>query len=700
MRRYPLYAIACSLIPAVSAHPEGYNDCSLSAPRKPPGNIVDEGLLSSIAVSCDKTACSMTADTFKGFVLAVAPGSTILSYNGTGIRRSTSNADHCLTHVDRDTLSRVDFTLSALPATVHVTVVTAGNWAAHTHAYKTVFIPRDKGHAYIIGAGPGGLAAARYFHHINMTNYTVFERGPWPDDNFFNISISDTYLSRANSSLKYNVLNSSEYYNLGTGVGGTQNLNGAVYKPGTPEDLAASTKVSVDAARSAQTLAGTFVDHTDYNMTWACIDQSDCDSNHTASLNTQMARRSIAYDLPGSIKDRIRVNTAVERVHVSNTGVVTISFEYDDDIILTADDAVILAAGALASPVLLFGKDKEFTGHNHYYTTDFPTGEFPYAHQTFEYSETHEYNYADFDLDYSVFPPTPTSNWINISMEMEPIERETHQYNKAYSNPSASGIQSWHFAGTMPHTNFRVDGISSRQVYTGDAGALLTPFNCHTSMPAAAAGIMAAKSWMGLLEDDNTAVAAERRDTTPIYLFITAIFLVLLGVAFHRIEYTRRLHYIIMPLSIVLIWAAIILIQRNKEGTSAIKDTAHYDLGYVIASVMTFQGILGLLHLYAETLSTIACVKAIIAFIKGRHVHTRLGYLLLLLIIAQVWTARNALMMYFSKTTTDYIYFSIGTLYTVASLAFLAIVGYNFTVFPRTLLGASFADDGTKTLLL
>lgn len=687
MRRYPLYAIACSLIPAVSAYPSGYDDCSLSAPQKPPGNIVDEGLLSSIAVSCDKTACSMTADTFKGFVLAVAPGSTILSYNGTGIRQSKSNADHCLTHVDRDTLSRVDFTLSALPATVHVTVVTAGNWAAHTHAYKTVFIPRDKGHAYIIGAGPGGLAAARYFDHINMTNYTVFERGPWPDDNFFNRPIKKTYLANANSSLKYNVLNASEDYTLGTGVGGTQNLNGAVYKPGTPEDLAASTKVSVDAARSAQTLAGTFVDHTNYDMMWACIDQSECDSNHTASLNTQMARRSIAYNLSQSIKDRIRVNTAVERVHVSNTGVVTISFEDDDDIILSADDAVILAAGALASPVLLFGKDKKFTGHNHYFTLDFPTGEFPYAHQTFEYSETHEYNYADFDY--------PTSNWINISMEMEPIERETHQYNKGYNNPTASGIQSWHFAGTMPHTNFRVDGISSQQVYTGDAGALLTPFNCHTGMPAAAAGIMAAKSWMGLLEDDDTAVAAEKRDTTPIYLFIAAIFLVLLGVVFHQNETTRWLHYIIMPLSIVLIWAAIILIQRNKEGTSAIKDTAHYDLGYVIASVMTLQGIFGFLHRYghAETSSIIACVKAF-------HVHTGLGYLLLLLIIAQVWTARNALMMYFSKTTTDYIYFSIGTLYTVASLAFLAFVSYNFTVFPRTLLGASFADDGTNTLLL
>ena len=698
MRRYPLYAIACSLLSSVSAYPSGYNDCSLSAPRKPPGNTIDEGLLSSIAVSCEKTACSMTANTFKGFVLAVASGSTILSFNGTGIRRSKSNADHCLTHADRDTLSRVDFTLSALPATVHVTVVTAGNYLAHTHAYKTFHIPRDKGHAYIIGAGPGGLSAARYFDHINMTNYTVFERGPWPDDNFFNRPIKETYLDNANSSLKYNVLNASEDYTLGTGVGGTQNLNGAVYKPGTPEDLAASTKVSVDAARSAQTLAGTFVDHTNYDMMWACINQSECDSNHTASLNTKMARRSIAYNLPESIKDRIRVNTAVERVHVSNSGVVTISFEEDgdDDIILSANDAVILAAGALASPVLLFGKDKEFTGHNHYYEAGIVPGEFPYAHQTFEYSETHEYNYADFDLNISTY--SPTSNWINISMEMEPIERETHQYNKPYNAPSTestSKIQAWHFAGTMPHTNFRVDGISSQQVYTGDAGALLTPFNCHTSMPAAAAGIMAAKSWMGLLEDDGTAVGAQKRDTTPVYLFIFAIFLVLLGVVFHLNKNTRWLHYYIMPLSIVLIWVAIILIRRNKEGTSASKDTAHYDLGYFIASVMTLQSILGALHRYGN-----AETSSIITFIKTYHVHMWLGYFLLFLIIAQVWTARNALMMYFSKTTTDYVYFSIGTLYTVASLVFLAFVSYNFVIIPRALLGAPFTDDSTKTLLL
>ena len=43
-------------------------------------------------------------------------------------------------------------------------------------------------------------------------------------------------------------------------VGGVQAVNGAVYAPGTPEDLAASTGVSVAAATAAQQRVAQYVD--------------------------------------------------------------------------------------------------------------------------------------------------------------------------------------------------------------------------------------------------------------------------------------------------------------------------------------------------------------------------------------------------------------------------------------------------------
>ena len=83
-------------------------------------------------------------------------------------------------------------------------------------------------------------------------------------------------------------------------------------------------------------------------------------------------------------------------------------------------------------------------------------------------------------------------------MYMHPEKREFHRVGDEYTNPYAADgrKQAWHFAGTMNHTRSKISG--TQRLFTGDAGALKTPFNCHTSMPAAAAGILAAHGAMGV----------------------------------------------------------------------------------------------------------------------------------------------------------------------------------------------------------
>ena len=674
-------------------HSSGYTSCSLTASVTPLPGSVDQVFQDSISVSCDHLDCTLSADTngFKGFVLSVEQTSELAAYDST-VAKQGLYANNCITHRDDNIKQTLSFTLKSRPATLHLTVVSRKvQGSNHIYGTKTVKLPRESGHAYIIGAGPGGLAAARYLASINHNNFTVYEQGDFMPPDFWTTSINNTYLK--NNIYYYNALNaSSGEYVLGIGVGGTQNINGAVFVPGTPQDLARSTGVSVSAAKAAQDTASSFVPH-ENGMMWTCLNPADgCDYKTVAAANTKMARRSIAYDLPSLVEDNIKTSHIVELV-TNNNGQVQIKFSETNqpDVVLKPDDAVILSAGALASPTLL-NKNKEFTGHNHYYQYIPQNTPFPYENQHFEYDGTIETNSA-------VFPPI----WIQIKMEMEPDVRETHQYGEDYTSVSPM-IQAWHFAGTMPHKNFLVSSDSSGQIYTGDAGALLEPFTCHTSMPAAAAGIMAAKSWLGVLEEDNAPLPAKSRSSVPIWLFVASIFIAFVGVVCHRFKKIRFLHYrlkirflhyILMPISIALVWVAIILIRSDDKADAFSKKSTHYALGYSVATIMTIQGTVGFIlrDRYKKQKDT-SNTQLVGSF------HRWIGYGLLLIIIAQVWTSKDALTLYFSEAMANTVYKSVGGVYTALVTVSLILIGYAEWKGEKGILTGSFTGESSEKLLL
>lgn len=704
--------ILCLAFLVSQGHSSGYTSCSLTASVTPFPGTVDEAFQDSISVACNHLDCTLSAgnnDGFRGFVLSVEENSELAEYDS-AVAKAGVYANNCITHRDNNKKQTLSFSLKTRPATLHLTVVSRKpQGGSHSYGTKTVKLPREEGHAYIIGAGPGGLAAARYLASINHTNFTVYERGDFMPDSFWTSPIAATYYKSMNYT--YNALGSSSgEYDLGIGVGGTQNINGAVFVPGTPQDLARSTGVSVSAAKAAQDTASSFVPH-ENGMMWTCLNpSSDCDYKTVATSNTKMARRSIAFELPDLVNSNIKPLRIVESV-TNNNGQVQIKFSGTDqpDVVLKPDDAVILSAGALASPTLL-NKNKEFTGHNHYYTVERQFTSFPYDNQHFEYDGTIETNSAE-------APPI----WIQIKMEMEPDVRETHQYGKDYASvnyidtaiSNLPMFQAWHFAGTMPHKNFVVSSDTSGQIYTGDAGALLKPFTCHTSMPAAAAGIMAAKSWLGVLEEDNAPLPAKSRSSVPIWLFVASIFIALVGVVCHRLERIRFLHYILMPTSIVLVWVAIILIQGDDNADAFSKTSTHYGLGYFVATIMTIQGAVGFLLLYRykkpkkkqegaeekdkDTLKTrrVASNTQLVGLL-----HQSIGYVLLLTIIAQVWTSKDALTLYFSKAMAYTVYKSVGGVYTALVTVLMILIGYAGWKGEKGSLAAGFTGESSEKLLL
>lgn len=449
------------------------NTCKEGVYTKPvPSENVHE-----VDITCNGLTCTTklaNSDKFKGFVISTTSGT--LTTTSSAVFK---NINRCLVHASASPKSSVKFTwspsLSKDYTTIYVTLVSAKNGGPHQAGYKRINLA-DRGHMYVIGAGPGGLAAARWLHaNLPTSDLTVLERGAYPPDTWYTGPIKDT----AMKNMKHDTLknpNSTET-KLASMVGGQQNINGAVYAPGTPQDLAGSINVTVQQARFLQHTAGTYV-HKEDHMMWDCITDGDCDKGSLAAVNVKMARRSIAHDLPFSVQTNSEVQNVTDGVIKFTNGTV---------IELQPKDRVILAAGALVSPQLI-GKT-EFNGWNHYYT--YGDGQ-EVEKQTFEYPDT-----VNNSTEINTGNYAPGVSLI-ITMDMLPDFREYYKVGEKYVNPNpvAGKAQAWHFAGTMNHTDFLVDGFNN--VFTGDAGALRKPFNCHTSMPAAAAGIAAAHAAAGV----------------------------------------------------------------------------------------------------------------------------------------------------------------------------------------------------------
>lgn len=438
---------------------------------------------------------------------------------------------NCLTHSARLNVNTIHFQVQETTV-VDITVVFGKNGHIHQVALVSQNVPvlNTSVFVHIIGAGPGGLGAARYLHANNI-NFSIYERGTY-DPTIFDRPIQETspFCPCFNYS---NVLYTSNVNTVHySGVGGAQNHNGAVYKPGTPQDLAESTGVPLQAAQTAQQLAATYVPHTNYDMMWSCEDLT-CDSKSLANLNSLMRRRSVAFNLPADIIAKI---TQKEATAVTDEKIVFV----DEEIGLGSNDKVIVAAGALTSPSLLGATS--FVAWNHYYTTDPITLSPQPATQVFNYVGDYEHN-----LGYM-----GNNTWLNISMHMKPTVREYYTVGQDRVHPIGAGSDAYHYAGTVSHARFKV----SERLYIGDASALKTPFNCHTSMPAVAAGIMAAQEAVGVLHREVDAVVTENRASVPVAIaFLTGSFLLLAGVAAHVADYYTA-HYVIMSVSIIVLITA------------------------------------------------------------------------------------------------------------------------------------------------
>ena len=676
-------------LPITIAYPSGFTSCNVNGPVLPRvGAEVDPNL--DVDIQCSKLDCEIDCKSetcMKGFVVAVSQ-TTIVSFDESVAKRSVG--DTCITHKNNNPKQKVTLSLADSPATLHVTVVSRMQDTKHFYATKSFDVARVSGHVYIIGAGPGGLGAARFLATLNYLNFTVFERGKFMVPNFFTQPIALTAYSKT-TSIQFNPMMENRsiggVYMLGTGVGGTQNINGAVYKPGTPDDLALSVGVSVSAASAAQNAASNFVFHNN-SMMWQCIDESaGCDYSSVTETNYKMARRSLAYDLPPNVENNIVVDREVKLVdYDSSTRKTRIKFTdaTEADVVLTDKDAVILSAGALMSPQLI--NKKIFTGNNHYFEMFQKFKEFPYDKQTFEYSGSHEFNYANL-----LWPNTneiyPNGVWLNISMDMEPTVREMHEFNT--SNPvfteAVSGTQAWHYAGTVPHNSkLIVDDHESNQVYVGDAGGLMIPFNCHTSMPAAAVGIMAAKSWLGVLERDNgykpIQAEAENVKKWPVALFIAGVFIAAVGVFAHVLSrynkikdekwkfWLRTTHYWFMTISFIFLLSATIYLKMHRTKETRIASDAHNGFGLALLGIMGVQLLLGLLAKYKKG--------------KVKFAHRIFGWTILCFFVLQTWLSKKATVVHFNDSGRSF--YLIAAFFTSSVILLgAAAVGVGITPSPK-----------------
>ena len=532
----------------------------------------------AFSMSCVDRECTLSGNvSFRGFVIS-SRDSTLSSLAAT----PTSDG-YCLTHPNPTLKTSVTFTVAG-PTVVWATVVTA-KVGAHRYALtdpQLVSSTPDQ-IMWVVGGGPGGLAAARYAHEtLGIADVRVLEAGRAPLPGFYDQPISQTGLEQLKqngsgySDLVYTPITPSDPSESSVAtliaiLGGLQNVNGAVFSPGTAEDLAASTGMPVEAAREAQAAVARYVyqhptvvsnNKSPVKLMQQCLDGTNqCRHQYTASTGVEVGRRSIASGFlefpsiavespgepmsvtvyaPGSVGDGFAGNESVGNnfltngsynngtglVPASTAGTITIntscnvSSVTNDQITLhdgrTIDlrpaDRVIVAAGALTSPQLV-GK-RSFSGFNHYYLFEpigcsraaFAVGpdapgvctplQFDWQGwlngnktQIFDYRGDYEYNYAMLDFG-GAFELA-----CNITIMMKPVDRSTFSLDGPSSNAEpTSWTQSWHYMGTVEHTRMLI----FPRVYSGDAGALKTPFNCHTSMPAAAAGVLGVRAALGL----------------------------------------------------------------------------------------------------------------------------------------------------------------------------------------------------------
>lgn len=572
------------VVAAAVAFPDGVRDCAPQQYNLP--NPPLESTEHAASVVCRGLDCTLSATrAFKGFVLGVSAGTV-----GTdaAFARALSN-NRCLTHRARLDVGSFNFTLTE-DATVRAVVVFSGpqrqeSQGVHVYAKADAVATADRDRKFlVVGGGTGGLGAAR---ELVLRGYdvSVYEMGPATTVNF-SAPISETYQTAAVATGHATLVKGSL---LGTGFGGTQSINGAVYAPGSATDLAASLGISVLDASTAQSRAASMVEHTTTPpMMWQCRNASvGCDEASVPSTNKLMVRRSVAYKLPNAIKKVggcrvLSVNATAVTVDPASSNTDCVNIEITDKM------QVIVAAGALVSPELLGAQ--EYTGWNHYYSLDY--GVPMPDKQTFTYPQQ-----GALEINTAVIRLLNVSVAIAITMDMLPTVREKFTRGQNRTSPDFDSsakhtLDAWHYAGTVPHTKLQVH----KNVWIGDASALLTPFNCHTSMPAVAAGVSAVRSALGLLGGATSTLSI--RGAAPT-LFIVGAWLTVIGVLVHTIPKLKWHHYWIMPTAVAVIASGIVCVHVDDYRLQ--KGSYHAVLGYVVMGLLVLQVVGGaFLRYYAR----------------------------------------------------------------------------------------------------
>jgi len=429
---------------------------------------------------------------------------------------------------------------------------------------------------YIIGAGPGGLAAAHYLQSKNV-NFTIFERGSSEPANFYQFPIALTYHGRfleTNNEYKYYPLANSLPF-LAQMIGGTQNVNGGIYSPGSAEDIARSANVALNDSRRALDFVNTIMESRKIgDFMWA-PGLNGYDFGTTAAANERMERRSLAYNLSSDIRARIQTNRRVIELRSRE-----IDFGSTEIITLTPKDRVILAAGALTSPQLI--RQTKFCGWNHYFNTSFSNSNPPILNQSISYDRTTriETNIA------AISGMGPDVNTVTIEMLMEHGIKECFEVGQEYNHNSAFGSDPWHYAGTIRSDRTQI----SDNVFSGDASLFQTPFNCHTSGAASVAGVLAAMRILGELEEPQQNNLSGLDGLTKVGVwYAVGAFLIIIAIIAHVFSFWNT-HYVLATAGVVAITVGV---ATSHNGYVKNNNSGHYYVGYVALGWLWAQAIFG-----------------------------------------------------------------------------------------------------------
>ena len=360
----------------VAAHPSGVvSHCNTNGFTLPEGmgHVVQQSHLD--IVSCQDGNCVVnSASPFRGILIS---STAAIQPSSAALKQGLSS--QCLTHVDRGQKNTVTFQLapSSQMATIWVVLVIQRQNYLHQVHLALPYTTNVNFTTYVIGGGPGGIAAARLLESYNAKVH-LFERGPDLPAGFYTQPINSTYLGAIDSSRKCTPLHpvpqTGASPEIACQYSGNQGANGAIFAPGSPEDLARSVGVSTASATLAQSIAASYVDVDQHNgaalhgqtgYLWKCINESDCNRSFTASSNTDVNRRSVAYSNGPWLPQNVSFNTEVQHVGGDGSASGFIRFRNGSTLTLNHGDKIILAAGALSTPQLL--NMTTWTGWNHYY---------------------------------------------------------------------------------------------------------------------------------------------------------------------------------------------------------------------------------------------------------------------------------------------------------------------------------------------